>query len=154
MRSTAKRGAGAEDGDDDGEADGGFSGGDHHDKKDKDLAFHRVPLVGKGDKGKIDGVEHELNGHEDGDEIALDEKADDAERKEHGAQKQIPGERNVVLKEAHFVGRPFSDWPATGEGDGAEDGDEDEHRCDFKRQKQLVEEHLAEEDEIRLAGRV
>src|ERR1700677_2453770 len=61
-----------------------------------------MPLISEGDEGKIDGVEHELNGHEDGDEIALDEKADDAERKENGAEQQIPGERDVVLKEAHF----------------------------------------------------
>ena len=71
-------------------------------KKTKIWPLHLVPLIGKGDEGEIDGVEHELNGHEDGDEVALDEKADDAERKEHGAEKQIPGERNVVLKEAHF----------------------------------------------------
>jgi hypothetical protein len=38
-------------------------------------------LVGKSDEREIDGVEHELNGHENGDEVALDEKADDAERK-------------------------------------------------------------------------
>jgi hypothetical protein len=45
-----------------------------------------VPLVGEGDKGKIDGVEHELNGHEDGNEIALDDEAEDAEREQNGAE--------------------------------------------------------------------
>ena len=117
-------------------------------KKTKICPFTVVPLIGKGDKGKIDGIEHELNGHEDSDEIALDEKADDAEREKRGAEKQIPGERDVVLKKVHFVGRPFS-VAGAGESDGAEDGDEDEHRSDFKGQKQFVEEHLAEDDKIR-----
>ena len=32
----------------------------------------------------------------------------------------------------------------TGQCDGAENGDQDEHRCDFKWQQQFVEEHAAE----------
>ena len=51
-------------------------------KKTKIWPFTCVPLVGEGHEGKIDGVEHELNRHEDGDEIALDEESDDAERKQ------------------------------------------------------------------------
>ena len=72
MRSTDKCCADAEDRNNDGETDGSFSRGDHHHKEDKDLALHRVPLVREGDKGKVDSVEHELNRHENGDDVALD----------------------------------------------------------------------------------
>jgi hypothetical protein len=37
-----------------------------------------MPLVGKGDEGKVDGVEHELDGHEDRDDVALEQKAANA----------------------------------------------------------------------------
>src|SRR5580704_18827609 len=65
-----------------------------------------MPLIGKGDEGEVDGVEHELNRHEHGDDIALDQEPDDAEREEHSAQKQIPGERYVMMQKAHFSAVP------------------------------------------------
>src|SRR5271168_3394911 len=74
--------AGAEDGNDDCQAYGGFRGGYHHDEEDEDLTFHRVPLMSKGDEGEIDRVEHEFDGHEDGNEGALDEEAYNAEGKQ------------------------------------------------------------------------
>jgi hypothetical protein len=37
-------------------------------------------LVRKSDEGEIHGVEHQFNAHEDGDDIAPEQKARDAER--------------------------------------------------------------------------
>ncbi len=67
--------------------------------------------MGEGDEGEVDGVEHQLDRHEDGDEVALDEKADNAEAEQDGAQEQIPGERNFLLRRyaLNSLGvRPFS----------------------------------------------
>src|SRR5271156_4702432 len=46
--------------------------------------------MGKGHEGEIDSVEHQLDGHEDSDEAALDEEADDSERKQERREDQIP----------------------------------------------------------------
>src|SRR5215469_11526886 len=83
-----------EDGDDDGEAYGGFGGSDDHHKKDEDLSGDLVPHMREGDEGEVDRVEHQFDRHEDGDDIALDEKTGDADGKEHGGEDQIPGNGN------------------------------------------------------------
>ena len=72
----------AEERDDDGEADGGLGRGDDHDEEDEDLAVDLVPHVGEGDEGQVDGVEHQLNRHEDRDDVALDEKGATPMRRE------------------------------------------------------------------------
>ncbi len=64
-----------------------------------------MPLVREGHKRKIDGVEHQLNGHENSNQIALDEEAHNAQRKQRRAQQQIPGEGNI-LREEEFICRP------------------------------------------------
>ena len=91
-----------------------------------------MPLVREGDEGQVDGVEHQLDGHEDGDDVALDEKGGDADREEDGAEDEVVGDgtpRSVLLSRQR---------------DSAEDSDEDEDRGDFKGQQQIVEEHAAE----------
>ncbi len=44
-------------------------------KKTKIWPENLVPHVREGDEGQVDGVEHQLNRHEDGDEVALDQNA-------------------------------------------------------------------------------
>ena len=56
-----------------GQPDSGFGGGHDHDEEDKDLPADLMPLVGKGDKGQVDRVQHQLDRHEDGNDVALDE---------------------------------------------------------------------------------
>ena len=48
-----------------------------------------MPHVRKGDEGEVDGVEHQLNRHEDGDDVALDEEGGDADGEEHGGEDQV-----------------------------------------------------------------
>ena len=50
-----------------------------------------MPLIGESDEGQVDGVQHQLNRHEDGDDVALDEKAAMPMREEDSAQHQIVG---------------------------------------------------------------
>src|SRR5579871_2940213 len=83
-----------EDSNDDGQADGGFRSGDDHDEEDEDLSGDLVPHVREGDEGKVDGVEHQLNGHEDGDDVALDEERRDAGGKEDGGKDEVVGDRD------------------------------------------------------------
>ena len=112
-------------------------------KKTKIWPFTCVPLMGEGDEGEVHGVEHELDGHEDRDEIALDEEADDAEAEEDGAKEQIPGQAG--LPERRGALDSFGRLPSfciafAGERNGAENGDEDQDRCDFEGQQQLGEQ--------------
>ncbi len=82
-----------------------------------------MPLVREGHKGKIHGVEHQLDRHEDRDEVALDQKADDAEAEQDGAQKQIPGERDFLLTVMRSLGVHLFSIAVPRQRDGAEDGD-------------------------------
>jgi len=68
----------AEDGDDDGQAHGSLGGGDDHHKENEYLPLDPVPVVSEGDEGQVDRVQHQLNGHEHGDDVAAQE--DDARR--------------------------------------------------------------------------
>ena len=51
----------------------------------------RVPVIGKRHKAQVHRVEHELNRHKDGDDVALEQKAEHAQRKQDAAQDEIPG---------------------------------------------------------------
>src|SRR5215471_938812 len=53
-----------------------------------------VPLGREGDKRQVHAIEHELNRHEDGDDVALNQKPGDAARKQNAAQHQIVGKRD------------------------------------------------------------
>ena len=96
--------------------------GDDHDEEDEDLAADLVPHVGEGDEGEVDGVEHELNRHEDGDDVALDEERGDADGEEDGGEDEIAGQMDGHLTAAHRIGYLL----LSREHDGAEDGDEDQ----------------------------
>src|SRR6201996_1160071 len=96
----------AEERDDDRETDGSLCRGDDHNEEDEDLPLDAMPHVGEGDEGQIDGIEHQLNGHEDRDDIALDEKGADADREEHRGEDEIPCDGNhlAVLLAAQALG--------------------------------------------------
>ena len=118
-------------------------------KKTKIWPFTCVPLVREGDKGKIHGIEHQLNRHEDGDQVALDQKSDDAKAKQHGAQKQIPGERDFLCERGALCVITCSVVPCVsvavaGQSNGAQNGDENQNRRDFKRQQQFVKQDAAQ----------
>src|SRR5262249_2052067 len=72
----------AERGDDDREADRGFGGGDRHHEEHDHLAVHRAELTGERDERQVDRVQHELDRHEDDDDVAAHEHADRADREE------------------------------------------------------------------------
>jgi hypothetical protein len=79
------------DGDDDSQPDGGFGCGDDHDEEDEDLSGDLMPHMREGDEGEVNGVEHELNRHEDGDDVAFDKEAGDADGEEDGGEDQVVG---------------------------------------------------------------
>ncbi len=56
-----------------------------------------MPHVREGDEGEVDGVEHELDRHEDGDEVALDEEGCDADGEEDGGEDEVVGGRNPLF---------------------------------------------------------
>src|SRR6185437_15568232 len=84
----------AEESDDDGKTDGGLRGGDDHDKEDEDLPFDAMPHVREGDEGQVDGVEHQLNRHEDRDDVALDEEGANADREQDRCEDEVVSDRN------------------------------------------------------------
>ncbi len=90
-----------------------------------------MPHVGEGDEGQVDGVEHQLNGHEDGDDVALDEKGGDADGEEDGGEDEVVGDGDLSGHALLLLSR---------EDDGAEDGDEDEDGRDLKGQQECGEE--------------
>src|SRR5271157_934951 len=86
------------------EAHSRFRGRNNDHKKHKDLAVGLAQGLAEGDKSQIDGVEHELNGHEEGDNVALEHEGHDAQSKEDGAENQ------VVVRRHHDQ---FSRWAST-----------------------------------------
>src|SRR5438874_7995563 len=53
--------------DDDSQADGGFRRGDHNHKQHKNLSVELAERLAKRDERQIHRVEHQLDGHENGD---------------------------------------------------------------------------------------
>src|SRR5439155_13970390 len=78
-------------GDDDGQADCSFGRGHDHYEEDKNLAAQRMPVRGKSHERKIHAIEHELDGHEDGDDVALDQRPGHAAGKQDAAEDQVVG---------------------------------------------------------------
>src|SRR5204862_5299498 len=74
--------------DENGQADGGFRGGDGHDEEDEDESVHLMKLPRVGEEGEVDGVHHELDGHEDGDAVLARQDADHADREQDRAEDQ------------------------------------------------------------------
>jgi hypothetical protein len=59
-----------------------------------------APLTREGDEGEVDAIEHELNRHEDGDDVAFDEKRGDT----NGEKDRTEDE--VVRDGDHYFGPP------------------------------------------------
>ena len=57
-----------------------------------------MPHVREGDEGQVDGVEHELDRHEDGDDVALDEEGGDADRKEDGGEDEVARQMGTMMR--------------------------------------------------------
>src|SRR3990167_904033 len=64
----------AEQHDQDGQADGSLRRGDRQDEKDEDLPRRIVQVAGEGDKIDVDGEQHQLDRHQQDDEILPVEK--------------------------------------------------------------------------------
>src|SRR5258707_2485385 len=67
------RAASAENRHDDGKADHHLGGGDRQHQEDEHPAVHRVQEARKGHEGQVDGVEHQLDGHEHHERVAADQ---------------------------------------------------------------------------------
>src|SRR5579859_5263304 len=76
---------------DNGQAHGGFGRGHDNHKENKNQAVKLIEFAAEGDECKVDGVEHQLDGHENRDDVALEHKSDDAQAEKHGAQNQVIG---------------------------------------------------------------
>src|SRR5580658_10352282 len=76
----------------------GFGGGHHHDEEAEDVTIHLLELVRERDKAQIHGIQHQLDGHEHGDDVAPENEAGDTQRKENGAQNQVPAQRDRRIR--------------------------------------------------------
>src|SRR5512140_2528671 len=79
---------------DDRQADRGLSRRHHHHKEGVDMAIRLPQLIGEGDKAQVDRVQHQLDRHEHGDDVAAEYEAGHAQPKQNGAEDQIPRQRN------------------------------------------------------------
>ena len=96
------------------------------------MAGHLAPLAREGDEGQVDRVEHELDRHEDRNNIALDQKRGDTDAEQDGAEDEVVSDRNhgsVLL---------------SGQRYRAQNGDQNQDRRDFKGQEQVFEKDAAE----------
>src|SRR5438105_12027742 len=89
--------AAAEDGDDDGQSDGGLGGGGGDDEEHRrvpgeEASHRRIRHQGKareGKEGEIDGVEHQLDAHQDDDRVPPQDHAGGAEREQQRRQDEV-----------------------------------------------------------------
>src|SRR4030095_3028816 len=87
--------AGAIEGDDDGEADCDFGGGDRDDEEDQDLRIVIGETIvaeaktGKRYERKIGRIEHQLQGHENDDDVAPEQHTAEADGKQNSANGEI-----------------------------------------------------------------
>jgi predicted RNA-binding Zn ribbon-like protein len=71
-----------EDGQDDAETDSRFrSGYDHHEER-VDVAIHLFELVRECYEAKVHGVQHQLDRHEDRDDVLAEQESGDTEREQ------------------------------------------------------------------------
>ena len=76
------------------ETDSGFGGRDDHHEERIDVAVDLFELIRERDKAQIHRVEHQLDGHEHGDDVLAEQEAGNAQRKQDRGQQQIPGQRD------------------------------------------------------------
>src|SRR5579864_4128752 len=71
---------------DDGQANRSLSRRYHHHEKAEDMAVHLLQRVGKRDEREIHGVEHQLDGHENRNDVAAIDEARHTEPEKNRAQ--------------------------------------------------------------------
>src|SRR6478736_2347582 len=84
----------AEEPDHERQADRGFSRRDGHHEERDDLAVDRALLPPEGDKGEVDGVQHDFNRHQQRDQVAAQEHAGRADREQQPGQHQVVADRH------------------------------------------------------------
>src|SRR5581483_1205472 len=75
--------------DDDRQAHHRLGGRHRHDEKHDHLPFDRAHKTREGDESQFDRIEHQLDRHQDYDDVAADDDPGDADGKENGAQHEI-----------------------------------------------------------------
>src|SRR5690349_19951410 len=93
---------------DDGEADGGFGGRDYHHEEGDEMAIDLLPAIRKRDEAEVHGIEHQPDRHEHGDDVAPENKAGDAERKQNRDYGEIPGNGISVHRSSSFLARTIA----------------------------------------------
>src|ERR1051326_1182490 len=78
-----------------GQPDGRFGGGHDHYEETEDMPVHLFQLVGESDEAEIHRVQHQLDGHEDGDDVAAVDESGDAEPEQDRAENQVPTQGNA-----------------------------------------------------------
>src|SRR5260370_17553377 len=98
------------DSNDDRQSHRGLGGGHYHDEEDEHLPAERVPVRGEGNKRKVHAVQHQLDRHENRDDVALDQEPEHAAPEQDSTQYQIVGERDHLYPSSFLVPRA----PASG----------------------------------------
>src|SRR5678810_1461888 len=70
-------------------ADAGFGGGERHHEEGGHVTVGGAVVAGKRHEGEIDGIEHELDRHEDHEQVAAEQHAECADEEQDRAQIQI-----------------------------------------------------------------
>jgi hypothetical protein len=83
-----------EHGQNDSQTDSGFRGGNYHHEERIDMSVHLLELVGESDKTQVHRVKHQLDGHEDRNDILPEQKPGYAEREQNRGKDQVPTQRN------------------------------------------------------------
>jgi hypothetical protein len=63
----------------------GFRGGHYDHEQNENLAVQLVHGLAESYKGQVRGVEHQLDGHKNGDDVALENKCQHAQAEQNGA---------------------------------------------------------------------
>src|ERR1700691_5148400 len=76
------------------QADGRFRRGDDNHKEDEYQSVQLIPRARERHECQIYGVQHQLDGHEDRDDVPLEHECHHAQSKKNGTQHQVIGNRN------------------------------------------------------------
>src|SRR5271166_5692077 len=81
----------AEEGNDNTETDGGFGSGVRDDEQGEDLTSDIAEDAREENEVDVDGVENQLNGHQDDDDVAASHDADTTDEEERQTEEEIMG---------------------------------------------------------------
>src|SRR6478752_210464 len=76
------------------QADRGFSRGNGHDEEGDDLPVDGALLAAKRDEGQVHGIQHDLDRHQQRDQVAAQEHARRADGKQQARQHQVVAQRH------------------------------------------------------------